>query len=126
MSNKRRQRLPRGIKQAQRPSPKLLTASPDGEQRQAVDVNPYWQLIPGADRHELGLVANSLADIADSTSRLDLLARQGNVNLSTFQRESRRISVQVRKLLLNQSQGGMCIYNTSVIGLGFSQKSFGL
>ena len=29
-------------------------------------------------------------------------------------------------LLLNQSQGGMCIYNTSVIGLGFSQKSFGL
>ena len=27
---------------------------------------------------------------------------------------------------LNQSQGGMCIYNTSVIGLGFSQKSFGL
>ena len=28
--------------------------------------------------------------------------------------------------LLNQSQGGMCIYNTSVIGLGFSQKSFGL
>ena len=29
-------------------------------------------------------------------------------------------------ILLNQSQGGMCIYNTSVIGLGFSQKSFGL
>ena len=29
-------------------------------------------------------------------------------------------------VLLNQSQGGMCIYNTSVIGLGFSQKSFGL
>ena len=28
--------------------------------------------------------------------------------------------------LLNQSQGGMCIYNTSVIGLGFSQKAFGL
>ncbi len=32
---------------------------------------------------------------------------------------------QVRAIL-NQSQGGMCIYNTSVIGLGFSQKSFGL
>ena len=27
---------------------------------------------------------------------------------------------------LNQSQGGMCDYNTSVIGLGFPQKSFGL
>ena len=27
---------------------------------------------------------------------------------------------------LDQSQGGMYIYNTSVIGLGFSQKSFGL
>ena len=25
---------------------------------------------------------------------------------------------------LNQSQGGMCIYDTSGIGLGFSQKSF--
>ena len=31
-----------------------------------------------------------------------------------------------REFLLNQSQGGMCIYNTSVIGLGFSQKSLGL
>ena len=33
-------------------------------------------------------------------------------------------SPAIRKLY--QSQGGMCIYNTSVIGLGFSQKSFGL
>ena len=33
---------------------------------------------------------------------------------------------QLREVDLNQSQGGMCIYNTSVIGLGFSQKSFGL
>ena len=38
----------------------------------------------------------------------------------------RRLRIYLAPKVLNQSQGGMCIYNTSVIGLGFSQKSFGL
>ena len=49
----------------------------------------------------------------------------GRLNFQGFE-ERNFLRIGDGKSLLNQSQGGMCIYNTSVIGLGFSQKSFGL
>ena len=96
MSRKRRQRPPRQEKLLPKRSPNV----PNGTPPQVDDAEPHWQLAPTARDYELGLVATSLADIADSTSRLEQLARERRSSLSTFQRESRRISVQVRKLLL--------------------------
>lgn len=101
MSKRKSRRSFNGLNQSARPSSKTLQATSHGKGSQSADINSYWELTPMAGSHELGLVANSLADIADSTSRLDQLSAGGLVSLSIFQRESRRISVQVRKLILD-------------------------
>ena len=101
MSKRNRRRSHNSFRQSARPLSTTLQAASRGTESQSANTNSYWELSPKAGSHELGLVATSLADIADSASRLNQLAAGGQASLSTFQRESRRISVQVRKLILD-------------------------
>lgn len=63
-----------------------------------------WVLINQAGTHELGLVAQCIADVADYITRVEQLSKTNQLRATTFQRESRHISVQVRKLLLSNDE----------------------
>ena len=67
-------------------------------------VDPHWKVSSVADSHELGLTAECIADIADCITRVGELSTTGRLVPAAFQRESRRISVSIRKLILSSDE----------------------
>ena len=100
----------------------LLVASRGGS-----EIHPHWYL---------NLRANPVVELQVAADRFKATARTATAEEKTelwpvmtsiwprydeYQQSTQR---DIPLVILNQSQGGMCIYDTSGIGLGFSQKSF--
>ena len=90
------------LKQQQRKRP-TAPANGAGQQTHGTPIS-HWAISPVADRHSLGLTAESIADIAVCVARVDSLFRINKLTTKIFQRECRDISTRLRKLILPNAE----------------------